>query len=119
MSPWLLIDWAILGLLGVCVLVWPTQWVTDDQNRWLRAVTVLGVIAQLAFEGLRIELIGAYAVALLFAIRLIPRKGEVEPSAVRESKESTGATSMRWAMVLGSALAISISMLALSGVIAI
>jgi len=115
---WNALDWIVLGLLALCVIVWPTQWITDDQNRWLRIAAVLSAIAQVVVQGPRIELVGAYLVAVLFSVRLLPKRSGV-PSSVRESQESMKAKLMRWALVLGSAFSLALSMLALCGVIAL
>jgi hypothetical protein len=112
-----MLNWTPLALLMLCVIVWPTQWITDNQNRWLRIVAVCSVVIQIICTGPRIEMVGAYLVSALFAIRLVPRKGHTEPSAIRESTESTKAKLVRWAMVLGSASALVISALLSSGAI--
>ena len=90
---------AMFATLGFCVVVWPTQWITDAQNRWVRIIGMGLVIAQLIVEGFSLPLLGAYAVAALFALLLIPRGQGDEPSSVRESKEGSAKKLSRWAMV--------------------
>ena len=102
MITWIVVDWLILIGLAVCVFVWPTQLISDRQNRWLR-ITVISVCAvQVIVDGPRMQLLPAYLVAALFSILLIPRRGMEEPSAIRESKESRGKKLVRWGMVAGS-----------------
>src|SRR5688572_15648819 len=100
------IDWTLVAVLTICVFVWPTQWITDNLNRWLRIVAVSLAVGQIVVQGLRIELVGAYLVAALFAVLLIARRGGEEPSAIRESKEGSTAKFVRWVMVLGSGFAL-------------
>lgn len=103
-------DALILITLSVCVVVWPTQWISDRQNTWLRAVTVVLVAVHLLFDGPRMQLIGAYAVAVLFLLLFIPRgQDRSEPSSVRESKESATMSSSRWALVILSGACIALS----------
>ncbi len=101
---WSVVDVAIFIALAACVFFWPTQLISDDQNRWLRIVAVGVVAMQLIGEGPRLQLLPAYLIAGLFALLLIPRgSADDEPSAVRESKESRLKKAARWAIVVTAA----------------
>jgi hypothetical protein len=98
-----------LALFAICIIVWPTQLITDRQNRWLRIAAISLIAIQLVIEGPRVQLFGPYFVAALFAILLIPRSSATEPSSVRENREGTAKKLIRWTMVAGTGLLLSVS----------
>jgi hypothetical protein len=105
-----LLDLSMFAFLGVCVLVWPTQWVTDKQNLWLRIASVALTGAQLVIEGPNPRLLGGYIVAALFALFLIPRgEDSTQPSSVRERDEGILKKRSRWMMVIFSAVCLMTS----------
>jgi hypothetical protein len=91
-------------LLAACVIVWPTQWISDRANLWLRVAAIVLTALQAIVGGPRLQLLPAYLIAVLFLILLLANRNDgVEPSAIRESEESSIKTIVRWSMVLGTA----------------
>jgi predicted dienelactone hydrolase len=112
MNIWNAFDAITLSLLLICVIVWPTQWISDRQNRVLRIIAVSLVALQLIVDGPRAQLVPAYAIALLFVLLLlVNRHAANEPSKVRESKESLAKKLLRWTMVTGAGVFVLMSML--------
>ena len=110
MVLWNVLDGLILALLAVCIVVWPTQLISDRTNMWLRIAAIVLVVLQLLVDGPRAQLVPAYLVATLFAILLVGnRSGRNEPSKVRESREGILKKLMRWTLVLGTAVILLIS----------
>ncbi|MEO6078865.1 MAG: hypothetical protein ABIQ86_03695 [Steroidobacteraceae bacterium] len=110
MILWNVFDAVTLSLLAICIFVWPTQLISDNQNRWLRFFAVSLIASQLVFDGPRVQLFPAYFVAGLFAILLIPRRSAAAtPSRVRESKERFVKQFARWTAVIGTGFVLMIS----------
>jgi hypothetical protein len=109
---WNVLDGLILALLAVCIVVWPTQLISDRTNRWLRIAAIVLVVLQIVVDGPRAQLVPAYLVATLFAILLVAhRPGQEESSKVRESKEGIFKKLVRWTLVCGTAVVLLISIL--------
>jgi predicted dienelactone hydrolase len=107
-----LFDGLLLGLLAICVFVWPTQQVTDNQNRWLRIVAVGLVAFQLLVEGPRLQLLPAYLVGALFSILLIAwHLGDRQASAIRESNERFTKKLARWTLIGSTSFVLFLSAL--------
>jgi hypothetical protein len=99
-----LFDWAALALIAACIVVWPTQWISDTQNRWLRIAAIGSVAAQLLVAGPHFPLIPAYFVAALFVVLLVlDRRRSDESSAVRERHEGALKKAVRWTLILSCA----------------
>ena len=103
-------DGVLLLSLALCVVIWPTQLISDAQYRWLRIIAVGLTALQLVVDGPRNQLIPAYLVAALFLVLLIPRASSAEPSAVREQTEGSSKRMARWAMVVVLGLMLALSM---------
>ena len=107
MSLWNVFDWVVWTLIAGCLVVWPTQLISDSLNRSLRIGAVGLAVLQLLVEGPRLSWIPIYLIALLFALLLVAdRRVKDEPSSIRESKEGSGKKAIRWTLILGSAAAL-------------
>jgi len=97
---WQFVDWVILIGLAACIAVWPTQLISDGQNRWLRVGVVGLCIIQVVADGPRMPLYPAYLVAALFAgLLVLNTKATDGPSSIRESKESSLKKLARWGVI--------------------
>jgi len=108
MIIWNAVDWMILVGLLVCVVVWPTQLITDRQNRWLRIVVVGLCAFQLGVDGPRAQLLPAYLVAAVFLVRLIPRRSTLPATP---SKEGIGKKIVRFSVIVGTGFVLLVSIL--------
>jgi hypothetical protein len=107
MSAWNVFDWGVFALIAVCIVVWPTQLISDGVNRWLRLAVVGLVMLQCALEGPRLSLSPVYLIALLFALLLLAdRRVKDEPSSIRERQEGSIKKAIRWTLILGCAAAL-------------
>jgi hypothetical protein len=110
MTVEIIVDVLTLVLLAVCIVLWPTQLISDQHYRWLRIVAVTTVVVQLIVNGWSAAMLPAYAVAMLFAALLVVGPGTKDgPSKIRESKEGPKKKFVRWAMVTASGVAVLIS----------
>lgn len=101
-------DGVVLALVAICILVWPTQLISDSVNRWLRIATIVALAAHVLLAGPSIAFVPTYCVGILFALLLVrDRKVNDEPSAVRESREGAGKTGARWILIGGCAAALA------------
>lgn len=107
MSFWNVFDWVAWTLIAGCLVVWPTQLISDSLNRWLRIAAVGLVALQLLVDGPRLAWIPIYLIALLFTLLLVAdRNVKDEPSSVRESQESSFKKAIRWTLIAGCAAAL-------------
>jgi hypothetical protein len=104
-------DGLILALLLICVVAWPTQWISDRGNRALRIVAVSVIILQLMVDGPRPQLLPAYLVALVVGILLIANRDGGKATSIRESKARLVQKLARWTMVLGTGVFLLVSAL--------
>jgi hypothetical protein len=101
-----MLDGVVLTLLAICIVVWPTQVISDAANRWLRIVAIAAAAFHAIVQWPRLPFVPAYLIAVLFALLLVRDRKRDEPSSVRESRESAGQKGMRWILILGSAAAL-------------
>lgn len=99
-------DGVVLTLFAVCIVVWPTQLISDAANRWLRLAAIAAAILHAAIEWPRVPFIPTYMVALLFALLLVRDRNNDEPSSVREGREGAGKKGARWFLIGGCAAAL-------------
>ena len=103
-------DALVLTLIAACVVVWPTQLISDGLNRWLRLTTIGSITAQLVLDGFRLPLLPAYLIGVMFAgLLLLDLRVRTEPSAVRESTEGSSKKAARWALIAGASLGLLLS----------
>ena len=100
-------DGLVLVLFALCVAVWPTQFISDNANRWLRVAAIGAAALHAITQWPRVAFIPVYLVALLFALLFMrDRKVNDEASSVRESREGTAKKGARWTLILGCAAAL-------------
>jgi hypothetical protein len=93
-------------LFVLCIVVWPTQLISDRANRWLRIAAICAAALHAVMQWPRMEFIPLYLVAVLFGLLLVRDRKRDEPSSVRESRESAGQKGVRWILILGCAAAL-------------
>ena len=105
MMDWpMLVDSLMLASIAVCILIWPTQFITPVQNRWLRIVTVLLGVVQIAVSGPQPALVPAHLVLVIFIARLLPKQNLADLNEATTSAPSL--TLWQWAVIAASALAL-------------
>jgi asparagine N-glycosylation enzyme membrane subunit Stt3 len=101
-----------LTLLAVCVIVWPTQLIGDNRNRWLRVVAVAFCAVQIVVQGARVQLLPAYLVAAMFAglllIDQVKRQRQPGTEAGIAPRSLLGKV-LRWLAVSGAMIALLVA----------